>query len=111
MCIRDRRNCYNHSLYLIAEKAYRQADASTPPKWYTQWVDGIKESIKRGESTYLRDGKYDRLLSLLFPEMAAGLAHDFGKKQVQLEQDLNVKMQGIKAPKTTTTTTYLDTPP
>lgn len=106
------RNCYNHSLYLIAEKAYRLADASTPPEWYTHWVDGIKESLKRGESTYLRDGNYDRLLSLLFPEMAAGLAHGFGKKQVQLEPGLHAKMQGIKAPqKSTPTTTYLDTPP
>ena len=31
-------NCSNHTIYLIAEKAYRSAHASVPPKWYTAWV-------------------------------------------------------------------------
>lgn len=106
------RNSYNHSLYLIAEKAYRPVDAQPHPTWYTYWVDCIKESTKSGESTYARDGTLDRLLSLLFPKMAAGLAHGFGKKQTRSEPDLHTTIQGFMAPRQAKpNTVYLDTPP
>lgn len=68
----------NHTIYLIAEKAYRNADAEAPPSWFTYWVDEIKSSINRQEGHYIRDGKFDSLLSLLFPEIAAGLANGYG---------------------------------
>lgn len=71
-------NSSNHTIYLIAEKVYRAPDSPANPSWYTYWVDGIKESINRYEATYIRDGKFDRLLSLLFPEIAASLANGYG---------------------------------
>lgn len=70
-------NSSNHTIYLIAEKAFRTPDAPVHPGWYTSWVEDIKASIKRNEATYIRDGKFDRLLSLLFPDMAAGLANGY----------------------------------
>lgn len=71
-------NRSNHSLYLIAEKVYRPAQAPAQPQWYANWVNEVKESIGRNEEVYIRDGRYDRLLTLLFPEMAAGLKNGYG---------------------------------
>lgn len=71
-------NRSNHSLYLIAEKVYRPTHAPAQPQWYVDWVIEVKESIDRNEIFYIRDGRYDRLLSLLFPEMAAGLSNGYG---------------------------------
>ena len=68
----------NYSLYLIAEKAYRQADTDTLPDWYKNWTGLIREKIKQRDAVYFRDAKFDRLLSLLFPKMVEGLAHGFG---------------------------------
>lgn len=73
-------NKANHTLFLIAERAYRGADAVTPA-WFEDWVNEIKASIKSGESTYLRSGEFDRLLSLLFPAIAEGLGSGYGTKQ------------------------------
>lgn len=72
------RNRSNHTIYLIAEKTYRTSASPPHPPWYTAWVSQIKDSIGRNEPTYIRDGKFDRLLSLLFPEMTSGLAHGYG---------------------------------
>lgn len=76
-------NSSNHTIYLIAEKAFRTPDSPVHPGWYTSWVGEIKASINRNEATYIRDGKFDRLLSLLFPDMAAGLANGYGKAGVR----------------------------
>lgn len=67
-----------HTIYLIAVNVYQRQEASNPPAWYQTWVDEIKESIEAGEKMYVRPRKYDRLLSLLFPEMATGLSKKFG---------------------------------
>ena len=71
-------NRSNHTLYLIAEKAYRRQDEPLPPEWYTNWVNDIKLSLKSGDTTYIRDGLFDELLALLFPEIAKGLATRHG---------------------------------
>ena len=60
------------SLYLIAVRAY--GPQLPPDHWFEQWAANVKVSLRRREDTYRRDPAYDRLLSLLFPEMAAGLA-------------------------------------
>lgn len=67
-----------HTIYLIAVNVYQRQEASNPPAWYQTWVDEIKASIEAGEKMYVRPRKYDRLLSLLFPEMATGLSKKFG---------------------------------
>lgn len=46
------------------------------------WRKAVVAAVKRSDYTYIRSAKYDRLLSLLFPEMAAGLAKPFGKRPV-----------------------------
>lgn len=67
-----------HTIYLIAFNVYQRPEASNPPAWYGAWVNEIKKSIEKHEITYIRPRKYDKLLSLLFPEMAIGLSKSFG---------------------------------
>jgi hypothetical protein len=67
------------SIYFIAARAYPPDLNSQQREWLDGWADEVRQSIKAGETTYLRDPAFDRLLSVLFPEMAAGLAKKFGK--------------------------------
>ncbi|NKI93913.1 hypothetical protein [Rhizobacter sp. SG703] len=67
------------SIYFIAARAYPLQLTPEQRAWFDSWADEVRQSIQAGETTYLRDPAFDRLLSLLFPEMAAGLAKPFGK--------------------------------
>lgn len=67
------------TVYFVAAKAYPPKLTSTQQRWFDDWAAGVRQSIKYGETTYLRDPSFDRVLSLVFPEMAAGLAKPFGK--------------------------------
>ena len=72
------------TLYLIAVKVYLP-DLSADQrvwKWFEAWRDMVVAAGKRTDYMYMRSAKYDRLLSLLFPEMASGLAKPFGKRPV-----------------------------
>ena len=71
-------NRSNHTLYLIAEKVYRPEQAPAQPQWFIEWVNEVKESIRKNEEVYIRDGRYDRLLTLLFPEMTSSLSNGYG---------------------------------
>lgn len=62
------------AIYFIAARVY-PPDFSPPQReWFEDWVNEVRQSIQSGRTTYLRDPSFDRLLSLLFPEMASGLA-------------------------------------
>lgn len=80
------RNSSNHSIYLIAEKVYRQPEFATP-SWYHKWVAEIKWSLSDGEQTYVRSRRYDKLLSILFPELAAGLGKSLQPKKPTPKRD------------------------
>lgn len=67
------------SIYFIAARAYPPQLTPEQQKWFDDWADEVRSSIQAREATYLRDPAFDRLLSLLFPEMAGGLAKRFGK--------------------------------
>ncbi len=67
-----------HTLFLIAEVVYRNRNDPPHSSWYVDWVEEVKRSIGAGEKMYVRPRRYDRLLSLLFPEMAASLRKPFG---------------------------------
>jgi len=71
-------NCRNITIYLMAENAYRTIRLADLPDWFTRWVNDIKQSIGAGEGFYLREGTLDKLLALLFPEIAPGLAKGYG---------------------------------
>lgn len=66
------------SIFFIAAREYPPTLSAEQRQWFDGWAAKVRQSIKAGESTYLRDPAFDRLLSLLFPEMAAGLAKPFG---------------------------------
>jgi hypothetical protein len=67
------------SIYLIAVRVYAPLLTDKQQIWFDEWARRVRESLKRGEKTYLRDPSYDRLLSVLFPEMSAALAKPAGK--------------------------------
>lgn len=67
------------SIYFIAARAYPPQLTTEQQKWFDGWASEVRNCIQAGETTYMRDPAFDRLLSLLFPEMAAGLAKPFGK--------------------------------
>lgn len=75
-------NRHDWTLYLIAVKVYMPnlSDDERVWRWFETWRDDVIAAVKRKDLLYLRSTKYDRLLSLLFPEMAPGLGHDFGKR-------------------------------
>lgn len=62
------------SLYLIAIRIYRPTLTKEQNERVEKWRNNFWRSLKAGENTYLRDKRYDRLLSFLFPEMASGIA-------------------------------------
>ena len=72
------------TLYLIAVKVYLPAlsDDVRVWQWFEAWRETVVAAVKRTDYLYMRSAKYDRLLSLLFPEMASGLAKPFGKRPV-----------------------------
>jgi len=59
---------------LIAIRAYKPRQTEAQQKRIKEWAQEVRDSVDAGEEKYLRDGFYDRILSLLFPEMARSLA-------------------------------------
>lgn len=72
------------TLYLIAVKVYLPdlSDDQRVRKWFEAWRETVVAAVRRKDCMYMRSTKYDRLLSLLFPEMVLGLAKPFGKRPV-----------------------------
>jgi len=68
------------SLYLIAVRTYATPINEALSRWYKPWLESVRKGVKDQDPNYLRDPVYDRLLSLLFPEMAAALAKPMGKR-------------------------------
>jgi len=71
------------SIYLIAVRTYRPPLTDKQQGWFEEWAGKVRDSLKRGETTYLRDPSYDQLLSVLFPEMAPALAKPGGKRRLE----------------------------
>lgn len=59
-----------HTLYLIAIKVYKPTLTSEQAVRHQKWWKTVVKSLKEGKLEYRRSDRYDRLLSLLFPEMA-----------------------------------------
>lgn len=73
------RQCSWHTVFLIALKVWNVPVEDGLAERVNQWRLRVKNSIQKQEPYYLRDTSYDALLSLLFPDLASGLAHPFGK--------------------------------
>lgn len=71
------------SIYLIAVRAYRPPLSGKQQAWFEEWAERVRDSLKRGEPTYLRDPIYDRFLSTLFPTMAPMLASRGAKRRLE----------------------------
>lgn len=58
-------------LYLAALRTYRPALSEKHAQRVEAWRQQVKQSLEAGENKYRNDGRYNKLVSLLFPEMAA----------------------------------------
>ncbi len=70
----------HHTLFFIAVKTFAPPLSPDQMKRVDSWADVVRKSILSGEATYLRDPGYDRVLSLLFPEMSDALSKPAGKR-------------------------------
>ena len=66
-------------IYLIAVRAFEPWLTPGQRQWLERWASEVRESVRRGEATYLRDPVYDELLALLFTEMGDALAKPRGR--------------------------------
>ena len=62
-----------HPVYLMAIRTYAPALTALQEESIAKWRDEVANSIRWGNDVYVRDGRYDRLLALLFPEMGERL--------------------------------------
>ncbi|MCZ2152768.1 MAG: hypothetical protein LC114_02515 [Bryobacterales bacterium] len=76
-----------HTLYLIAVRVYQPFVTSDQLEKVHAWRDEVVASIKAGETQYVRDTVYDRLIGLLFPEMCVALANPFGTPLYIADED------------------------
>lgn len=79
-----------HTLYLIAKTTYQPVLTSDQHEKANAWRDAVVASIQAGESQYVRETVYDRLLGLLFPEMKSALTLPFGTPLYIAEDDYRV---------------------
>ena len=70
------------SLYLIAVRTYATPINEALSRWYKPWVEEVRRGVRDQDPSFLRDPIYDRLLSLLLPEMAIALAKPKGKRSL-----------------------------
>jgi hypothetical protein len=71
-----------HTLYLIAIRRYSPTLTPSQAERVAAWRNKVWRSIEDGERMYERSRKYDRLLGLLFPEMAGALAKPLADPRV-----------------------------
>jgi hypothetical protein len=62
-------------LYLAAARRWKISLTERQKEIVTAWRREAKASIKRGETTYLRQPTHDRLVALLFPELKTDLSN------------------------------------
>lgn len=60
-----------HTLYLIAIRVYEPPLTEKQEKLVNDWKEEVAVSLREGKREFRRSDRFDRLLSLLFPEMAA----------------------------------------
>jgi hypothetical protein len=75
-----------HTLYLIAINEYNPPLTNEQGLKVQVWRSAVVESIKNKSSEYLRNTKYDKFLSLLFPEMKKALESKKGTQTSQAKQ-------------------------
>lgn len=72
-----------HSFYFIAALTYKPKLDEEQRVWFNEWRGAVRASIRAGELTFLRPRIFDRLLSVLFPEMADDLTKEGAKRDTQ----------------------------
>lgn len=68
------------SLYLAAIRVYRPRLSEKHSDAVEAWRTHVLASLRNGEAKYRRSARYDKLISLLFPEMASLLGKPFPHK-------------------------------
>lgn len=86
-----------HTLYLIAVKIYKPVVTPDQLEKVEAWRDAVVASIKAGETRYVRETVYDRLIGLLFPEMRAALNSPFGTPLYIADEDFETPAEAPSA--------------
>lgn len=80
-CQNSERATQWHTLFLIALKTYPKELNDKQLDIVSVWRKKVTTSIRAGNLPYARSERHDKLLSLLFPEMAGALITNFGKRK------------------------------
>jgi len=93
---------YSHwqTLYLIGIKAWLPTLNNEQAERVAEWRSEVLRSLDAGEHTYQRDRKYDRLLKLLFPELATALSKSLGNSSIKTSTQSTNSFQGGATPNT-----------
>lgn len=73
------------TLFLIALRSYSPSLNGPEMHLVETWASTIRADIRLGGEFYLRYPVYDRLVAVLFPEMAVGLAKPGGRRMTESE--------------------------
>ena len=76
------------TLFMIAVRTFKPDLSQEDWRWFERWAAEVRHSIRKKQTTYLRDPVYDRLLGVLFPEMVEALAKPVGKRVLDFPWDL-----------------------
>jgi hypothetical protein len=70
------------SVYMIAVRIYKPQLSEAQQNWFDKWAEEVREGIRQGDQSFMREPFYDRILSLLFPAMAEALSRPMGKRKI-----------------------------
>jgi hypothetical protein len=68
------------TLYLIAARVYSPMMNPKQRTWLDDWRNRVATAIRHNDFSFMRDGAYDRILGVLFPEMTDALSDPFGRR-------------------------------
>jgi hypothetical protein len=86
------------TIYLIAAKVFKPAMNEEQQTWLDAWRDEVARRIRDGDFGVMRDPSHDRVLEILFPEMAESLSKAFGKRPAVAELRWNAKSGQFEHP-------------
>lgn len=88
------------TLYLIGIKVWQPSLNREQAEKVLKWRSEVLRSLKADERTYQRDRKYDRLLKLLFPDLAGAISKSLGNNRDESVQKSAISNQQVDSSST-----------
>lgn len=98
------------SLYLMGIKTWRPTLNEEQTERVSKWRADVLRSLNAGERTFQRDRKYDRLLTLLFPELATALSKSLGNSSSNTQPETTGQPQSTNSAQGAVNTNYRNHP-